>query len=255
MKTKISIITITLNAEKTLEKCINSVLSQNYTNLEHIIIDGKSKDKTIEIIIQYSKNHNHVKWISEPDNGISDAFNKGVKLATGDLIGIINADDWFEPNVFQDIINFHEKHKHSIICGDLLMHYKHYQRKLCSNPKKLRNQMSIMHPTVFIPRQVYCIVGTYRLDRRIAMDYDLLLRAMIVHKIDFVYIDKCISNMSIGGISNNILKFRIQGLKEVMQIQIEYLHNPIRHYFIFFIKSALIFITNSYRITKKQIKA
>ncbi len=96
---KISVITVCFNSEKTIARTIESVINQHYSDLEYIIIDGGSKDKTVEIINKYRNELSY--FISEPDQGISDAFNKGIRVATGDIIGIINSDDWYENGIFK----------------------------------------------------------------------------------------------------------------------------------------------------------
>ncbi|HEX5026205.1 MAG TPA: glycosyltransferase family 2 protein, partial [Agriterribacter sp.] len=111
----VSIITIVYNGEKFIEKCIQSVLDQSYPNIEYIVIDGGSSDHTVDIIERYTASIKH--WISEKDKGISDAFNKGLKRATGEIVGMINADDWYEPNTVEKIVQ--EIDDFDIVYGDL----------------------------------------------------------------------------------------------------------------------------------------
>src|SRR4051794_14825027 len=111
----VSIITIVYNSDKTLEDTIKSVLQQSYPHIEYILIDGGSTDQSLSIIKRYDK---FVKWISEPDKGISDAFNKGIKMSTGELIGIINADDWYEDGAIETIVKHLEKNC-DVYCGNI----------------------------------------------------------------------------------------------------------------------------------------
>lgn len=208
---KISIITISFKSEITITKTIDSVLSQTYSNIEYIIVDGASTDKTLEIIRSYEKKFLEkkivYKWISEQDEGISDAFNKGIKLATGELIGIVNSDDWLEPDALETIVH-NLDNKHSIYCGKLRMYDKYFTllntRK--SRPYLLSLGMYINHPTVFVKSDVY-LKNKFDIDLGIAMDYDFILKS---RKAGFKIknIDKVISNMQLGGISCNIEKMR-----------------------------------------------
>ena len=122
-KPLVTIITIVKNGEKYIENAIKSVINQTYENIEYIIIDGRSTDRTLDIIATYNESIDY--WISEKDSGISDAFNKGINLANGELIGIVNSDDWLETNAVETIVN-HLDEKHSIYCGNL----KLYDRNL-----------------------------------------------------------------------------------------------------------------------------
>jgi glycosyltransferase involved in cell wall biosynthesis len=123
---KISIVTPSFNSAKFIEDCIQSVLNQNYPNFEHIIVDGCSTDGTVEILKKYP----HLKWISEPDEGQSDALNKGFKMATGEIIGWLNADEIYLPNIFQNIANYFDLNKYDVIYGDYYLKYHDEDSKL-----------------------------------------------------------------------------------------------------------------------------
>src|SRR5450432_1041994 len=143
----ISIITIVFNGERHLEQTIQSVLDQTYSNLQYIIIDGGSTDQTINIIKKYEKDIYF--WISEKDKGISDAFNQGIARATGDIIGIINADDWYEPTAIERVAG--EMCEADICYGDNQL-WKHERSEIIQkgNLKLLSKEMTINHPTVFM---------------------------------------------------------------------------------------------------------
>lgn len=197
---KISIITVCLNSEKTIEKTIQSVLSQEYNDFEYIIIDGKSTDKTLEIVKKYTDSISIV--VSEPDQGIYDAINKGIALANGDIIGIINSDDWYEPGVF-DIVNkcFMESDA-EVIYGNLhVINDDGYERMLVpTDIKKIWYEMEIPHPTVFVRREVYKKYGIFSLKYKIASDYELMLR-FYSSGVKFVYLNQALANFRMSGIS------------------------------------------------------
>ncbi|OGS71671.1 MAG: hypothetical protein A3F91_12455 [Flavobacteria bacterium RIFCSPLOWO2_12_FULL_35_11] len=209
----ISIITISFNSEKSIEKTIKSVLSQSYPNIEYIIVDGLSTDKTTEIVSSYInvfKEKGFVfKYISESDKGISDAFNKGINLANGKLVGIINSDDWFEKDAVETIVQ-NLDNNYNIYCGSLNLYDSNlnYLSTRKSRPYLLPLGMYVMHPTVFVERKIYAS-NMFDTSLKIAMDYDVLLQ---FRKRGFKIknIDKVISNMQIGGISWNIEKMRYE---------------------------------------------
>lgn len=204
---KISIITICFNSEDTIEDTIKSIEKQDYKEIEYIIIDGKSTDRTIEIIKKYP----NIKLISEKDNGISDAFNKGIKLATGEIIGIINSDDILEPNA----LKFVEKcfdNKTDVLFGNVIFFGEKIEPYINkSNPdiKKLYDYMSIMHPAVFVKKSAYDKYGNFDESLKSAMDRELLLR-MYSKGANFKYVNTVLARFRIGGFSNNVaLKYTI----------------------------------------------
>ncbi|KAB2836588.1 MAG: glycosyltransferase [Candidatus Brocadia sp.] len=198
----VSIITISFNSERTILKTISSVTKQTYKNIQYIIIDGGSSDKTIEIIKNYQKNISII--LTEKDKGISDAFNKGLYLSKGKLIGIINSDDWYESDAVEHVVN------HWIEFGDGIFHGKLQYWKNENIPyyifsgrdDKLLNGMTINHPTTFVSKIIYEKIGLFNLNLKRAMDYDFLLRAKLNGE-KFYYIDKVISNMLLGGVSDS----------------------------------------------------
>lgn len=218
---KISIITVSYNSAKTIEQTILSVINQSYKNIEYIIIDGGSTDGTVDIIKKYADKIAY--WVSEPDKGISDAFNKGIKKSTGEIVGIINADDWYELDAIKLIVEIFAIEKEYGFCfGDLV--YTDDNNQICMKQfgrkeyeESIRYEMKdIPHPTVFIRREIYEKVGLFSLNFKIAMDYELMLR-ISKNKIKGLYISKTIANMRIGGVSNVNWK---DGLKEVRRASI-----------------------------------
>lgn len=213
----ISIVTIAYNSAKTISKTIESILEQDYHKIEYLIIDGGSTDETLKIIKSYENSFIEkgfqYKYISEPDNGISDAFNKGVKMATGDIVGIINSDDWLEPGALQ-LVAKNDDPGYSLYCGDLKLWKKGRliaTRK--SRPYLLWLGMYVMHPTVFVKRAIYDDFQ-FDLNHKIAMDYDFLTRVTRSGKFKVKYLPTVLAHMEMGGASSDLAKMR----KEEMMV-------------------------------------
>ncbi len=198
---KISIITVCLNSEQTIEQTIQSVVNQKDDNCEYIIVDGASKDNTLAIIGKYKDVIDKV--VSEPDGGIYDAMNKGIALASGEIIGIINSDDWYEPEVFTAVRKCFQDSNADIVYGNLNLIYPDGNQYILKpgDIEKLRYQMEVPHPTVFIKREIYKKFGGFSTTYDISSDYDLVLR-LYVNGVKFEHLDKVIANFRMGGISN-----------------------------------------------------
>ena len=231
---KISIITVCFNSEKTIARTIESVINQYYSDLEYIIIDGGSKDKTIEIINKYRNELSY--FISEPDQGISDAFNKGIRVASGDIIGIINSDDWYENGTFKLVNEMFLQNKEIDVLVGALRYWDDKKNNFIVYPDKnyekcINYRMPrLNHPTVFMKAEVYRSVGLFDLKYRYAMDYDLFIRVFEDGK-KIVLIDQILSNMSLSGTSD----------KNARKAYLETFHiapNKIKS-FIFFIYSVI----------------
>lgn len=195
---QISIITISYNSEKTIEETIRSVVSQNYPNLEYIIIDGASKDKTLDIVNKYK---DHIAIISsEPDNGISDAFNKGIAKATGEIIGIINSDDILMPDALQTIADVYDP-TIDVYSGNVLFWDDNNNNTCISKPdidfSKLKLQYGVAHPSRFIRKDAYEKWGGYDLRFRYNMDTNLLCR-FYQKGAKFIHIDKELTKFRMG---------------------------------------------------------
>ena len=210
---KISIITICFNSEETIRDTIESVLSQDYPEIEYVIIDGLSKDNTMNIVSEY--NNKISKIISEPDQGIYDAMNKGIQLSTGDVIGMLNSDDFFEyPSVISDVVNrFKSEPKASLVFSDVVFVEPSNTQNIMrfySSEKfrrwKLRFGWMPPHPATFIKRSAYEQVGDYSIDYKISADYELFVRMLMVHRLAYSRIDKVLVRMRAGGISTAGIK-------------------------------------------------
>ena len=198
---KLTIITITYNSENTLEQTIKSVISQKASNVEYIIIDGGSSDQTLNIINYYRQDIDIL--VSEADKGISDAFNKGIKRASGDIIGIINSDDILYEGAAETVLSaFAEDSDIDVLFGNLMVFKDEVKKghlvRSSSNLKKLRYALLIPHPCVFISRKAYKKYGLYSLEYKNAMDYELISR-MYYSGAKFKYFDKILAGFREGG--------------------------------------------------------
>ena len=204
----VSIITVVLNGERHIEDTIKSVLSQTYNNIEYIVVDGKSSDGTIDIVNKYSSSISHI--ISEKDDGLYYAMNKGIKIASGEIIGIINSDDYYGHETVSIIVKKYRQYgKKCIYHGSIAILNK--QRIPKKNIKKnikslsfMRSGCTIAHPSVFVPKYIYDNYGNFNTKYRIASDYDFLLRLLKKYSIRHIYINRCLAYFNTGGISSNI---------------------------------------------------
>jgi len=217
---KVSIITISFNTENTIGNTLKSVEGQSYKNIEHIIIDGGSKDNTLEICNSFS----HIsKIISEPDNGVYDAFNKGLELVTGDVVGFLNADDiFYNENSVQEIANIFLNNETDIVYGNL--DYVNKEGKVIRNWTSRPYEKGLVkkawmpaHPTFYCKKEVYDLLGGYNDSFKIGGDFELCLRFLEVNKIPSFYLNKKLVKMLIGGISNSGLKSKWTIYKEELR--------------------------------------
>lgn len=216
----ISIITPVLNMEDTIERTIQGVLSQTYDNIEYIIIDAQSTDKTLEIIKKYDDRISY--WISELDDGISDAFNKGISLARGELVGIINGDDAYELYTVQKVVDVYNKDKSlGVIHGEMRLFQNNKPLFVLPCPLNLGKiwvRMIFNHPTCFVARRCYEQLGGFDTGFKISMDYELMVR-FYINKVKFYYINEVLTNMSLDGAS---YRYELQGMKESIKIHQRY---------------------------------
>lgn len=216
---KVSIITVTYNAAETIEKTITSVLVQSYKNIEYIIVDGISTDGTWEKICKY-KNQIH-KIIHERDNGLYDAMNKGISLATGDIIGIINGDDWYETDAVENVVNAFRNNV-DVIYGDMRMIGDNDNTgQICDYVDMSDIWYSMIpHPTVFVRKHIYNKFGIFNLNYPIASDYELILR-FYTKGVRFQYINKVLANFRRGGLTTDKWFECAREVKEVSMTYIE----------------------------------
>lgn len=216
---RFSIITICFNSEKTIERTIKSVLAQTYNDYEYIIVDGGSKDGTLEIVKKYDPLfEGRMKWKSEPDKGIYDAMNKGIERSCGDVVGIVNSDDWLESDALERVdacLKAHQNNENAIYCGGILFHTLSGDiRRLdvsIDNFKRASQYYvvaGVRHPATFVPKSLYNTIGFFDERIKIAADSDFLLRCLF-KGVEVVKIDGYLSNMSDGGFSNRTDVYKV----------------------------------------------
>lgn len=208
---KVSVITVSLNSGQLIEDTIRSVREQSYGNIEHVIIDGGSTDGTVDVIRRYEKEIAH--WVSEPDRGISDAFNKGIRASTGEIVGFLNSQDYYftERSVERIVRAFRENPGREIVYGKTYYVPVDSTRivGVMGEPftrEKMRKRNIIPHQSAFLRRGVFERHGPYRPDYRFAMDYEHLLRVTAFH--EPLFLDEGIAVMRLGGVSDT-RKFRV----------------------------------------------
>lgn len=223
-KIKVSIITVTYNSDRTLEDTINSVDAQNYPYIEYIIVDGGSTDRTVSII-QEASQRMPIKWISEPDKGLYDAINKGIDMATGDVVGIINSDDFYHrTDAIQQIARGFKNS--SVDCvfadvrfvdpSDLKKTIRYYSSKGFL-PAKFRWGYMPAHPTFFAKREHFRTFGNYKTSYKISADFELLLRFLLIHKLSYAYLPVDLLKMRTGGVSTNSIRSNYILNKEIVR--------------------------------------
>jgi len=209
---KISIITVVRNNASTIKDTIDSVLKQTYSNVEYIVIDGSSTDGTIEIIQGYKKYIK--KFISEKDKGVYDAMNKGINLATGDVIGLLNGDDvYFDETVLQNVANAFKKNESDCVYGDLyyvernnLDEVVRYWKSSKFKKGSFARGWHPPHPTFFVKKEVYSKYGLYDIEMKVSADFDLMLRLLEKYNITSHYLPTILVRMRTGGMSNKTIK-------------------------------------------------
>ncbi len=224
---RISIITVTYNSAKTVRDTIRSVLGQNYADYEYLVIDGGSKDNTVEIIKEYvPKFEGRMKWVSEQDKGMYDGINKGIRMATGDVVGIINSDDFYHRDDVFDVIakSFEENLGVQAIYGDVrfvnpdnLEKTVRYYSSKHWRPWRFRFGFMPAHPTFFTYKENFEKYGYYQYDYHIAADYELLIRHLYTNKVSAKYVPIDFMKMRTGGRSTNGWRANVLLNKEIVR--------------------------------------
>lgn len=220
---KISIITVVRNGEQTIRDTIECVLSQSYADIEYIIVDGKSTDGTLDIIRSYGDKIDKV--ISERDSGIYSAMNKGLRLATGDYIGFLNADDFYaHPHVISGLANTAKSTKADCLYGDLVFVDQKDTNKVIRywqagnfNRYKMLFGWSVPHPTFFVKRSVFDKYGLFRENFGLSGDYEMMVRFFFKERINAAYLPEVLVRMRVGGAGNSGFKSKWKGNREDFQ--------------------------------------
>ncbi len=223
---KISIITVSYNSASTIRDTFDSVLKQTYPDIEYIIVDGASKDDTVKVIEEYEPRfQGRMRWISEPDEGLYDAMNKGIQMTTGDVVGILNSDDFLTGNtVIEKIAGFFNNQVdcvygdiHFVRNENLYKSVRYYSSKSFSRWKMIFGFIPA-HPSCYIRRYLFEQYGSYDTRYKIASDFDFLLRYIYIHKIRIRYIPLDMVAMRMGGVSTRSLQARRLIMNEHLQI-------------------------------------
>lgn len=212
---KISLITVSYNSAETIKDTIESVLAQNHPDIEYIIVDGKSKDNTVEIIKSYGGKI--ASWISEPDKGIYDGMNKGLAMATGDVVGMLNSDDfYFDNTIISQVSQAFSDDDVDAVFGNLVfVDPKNLKKPIRSysskrwHPGKFARGFMPAHPTFFVRRKYYEKFGLFKTDYKIASDYEMLIRLLYVNKLNYKYLPITMVVMRKGGVSSSGIKSNI----------------------------------------------
>ena len=209
----VSIITVCYNSEKTIRKTIESVYEQTYQNIEYIIVDGKSTDQTLQIVNEYKPLFGErLKVISEPDEGIYDAMNKGILLSKGNVIGIINSDDYYEKNAVEMVINNMTDKKYQLIYGMLRFLNEGKLDYISIATPDFIESRPMHHPSCFVTKAVYNDYGMYDLQYKYVADYEFCYRLKKRGGVDFIPVLEVLANFSFGGMSSSY-KSDIEALK------------------------------------------
>jgi glycosyltransferase involved in cell wall biosynthesis len=220
---KVTVITVCYNSIKHIQDAVDSVARQDYPDIEHIVIDGDSKDGTVDVLKQNASKFTY--WISEPDTGIYDAMNKGIKAANGDIIGILNSDDfYFDSHVISKVAEAFSDDAVDAVFGDLIfVDPKNLHRTVRTysskkwHPDKFAKGYMPAHPTFFVRRKFYEKYGLFETDYKIAADYEMLIRLLYVQKLRYHYLPIKMVKMRKGGVSSSGIKSNITLNNEIIR--------------------------------------
>lgn len=223
---KFSLITVAYNSSKTISDTIQSVLNQTYNDIEYVIVDGNSTDNTLEIVKSYETEfRGRMRWICEPDMGLYDAMNKGIKMATGDIVGIINSDDFYHKNdIIKQVADAFIDKNVQVVFGDVrfvkneeLNKTVRYYSSKWFRPSLFRFGFMPAHPTFFTYKSNFDSFGYYKTDYKIAADYELLIRFLYSRKLLYKYIPVDFMKMRIGGKSTASFMSNIISNREIVR--------------------------------------
>lgn len=212
---KITIITVVYNNAATIERTIKSVINQSHKDVEYIIIDGGSTDGTLEVIKKYGKNIS--KWISEKDSGIYNAMNKGIALATGDVVAFMNSDDWYVEDAIEKVNNQFCVGEYDIVFGNIVFCGENTRKNSEVNMDSVDNmylKMSVCHPATFARKELFSKYGEFDEKYRVAADYEWILR-VLNHKVKYAVLDDILAEFSCEGISSREVEMTIEESRKI----------------------------------------
>lgn len=231
----VSVLTPCYNSVKTIEKTLECIEKQTYKNIEYIIVDGGSTDGTLEIIEKHrSRLPEQFTLISEKDNGIYDAMNKGIGLAKGKLIGIVNSDDWYEEDTVEQVVNHYQGNSCEVVYGMQRTYLNGKEKATFIYHHDFLSEQMITHPTCFVTKDTYKELGVFDLKYRSAADYDLMLRFYESKKVVFTLVYQVLSNFQLGGMSSSQI-----GVRENATIRYERGYMSKKKYYFVMIKSRI----------------
>ena len=223
---KISIVTATYNSEKTLRDTLDSILGQTYQDFESIIVDGASKDGTLEIVSKYEPRfQGRMRWVSEPDKGIYDAMNKGIQMATGDIVGVLNSDDfYYDEHVLEDIANAFTQKDVDCVYGDLVFIDEKDKNSILRIWQGSQHERGAFlrgwhpaHPTFYAKRSCFEKYGAFNLDYAVSADFELMLRFIEKEQVNNAYIDRYFVKMRWGGESTGTIQNIVKGNRNILK--------------------------------------
>ena len=214
----VTVITPCYNSEKTIRRTIESVLNQTYSNIEYLIIDGASTDNTISIAKEYEEAfQGRMKIVSEPDDGIYYAMNKGISMATGELIGIVNSDDYYEKEAVALMVENRTEADYQILYGFQRVLRDGKEASICIHHHTNLDYQMITHPTCFVTKKLYEDLGVFNTSYKYSADYEFMLRMYHGGKVEFTPVYEVISNYALGGASGTVM-----GYRETNRLKYEY---------------------------------
>lgn len=231
----VTILTPCYNSVNTIEKTLLCIEQQTYQNIEYIIIDGGSTDGTLDVIDRHrDRLPDRFKLITEKDRGIYDAMNKGIRQASGQLIGIVNSDDWYETDTVENVVKAYQRNTYEVIYGMQRTYLDGKEKATFIYHHDFLPQQMITHPTCFVTRETYEKYGVFDLQYRSAADYDLMLRFWKTQEVMFTPVYKVLSNFQLGGMSSSQI-----GVQENLEIRYKYGYLSKKKFLFYTIKSKI----------------